>query len=171
MPFGLVYRTLLFQIKTWNIFSSRFPSLPFLPRTLTCWSGSWSWEERSVGSSRVSGTPMFLFGATVYLFSLTYTWLCFQIVSSIDRGSTSPVSWLRFSDMKRSTWVLSEFSQVFFPPDKNLWLQLLKRECVCQRQNVNAVFEVECGFQVLGAELDDTLDLEKTWWLTFTESQ
>ena len=64
--------------------------------------------------------------------------------------------------MKRSTLVLSEFSQVFFPPDKNLWLQLLKRECVCQRQNVYAVFEVEGGFQVLGAELDDTLYLEKT---------
>ena len=69
----LVYRTLLFQIKTWNRFSS--PIKPgfhhcksFLPRTLTCWSGSWSWEERSVGSSRVSGTPMFLFGATVYFF-------------------------------------------------------------------------------------------------------
>lgn len=48
----------------------------------------------------------------LFIFFLWHTWLCFQIVSSIDRGSTSPVSWLRFSDMKRSTWVLSEFSQV-----------------------------------------------------------
>ena len=43
----------------------------------------------------------------------------------------------------------------------------MKRECVCQRQNVNAVFEVEGGFQVLGAELDDTLDLEKNTVINF----
>ena len=157
MPFGLVYRTLLFQIKTWNIFSSRFPSLPFLPRTLTCWSGSWSWEERSVGSSRVSGTPMFLFGATVYLFSLTYTWLCFQIVSSIARGSTSPVSWLRFSDMKRSTWVLSEFSQV-------LSLQIKTWGFSFWRENVSAKDRTSTQFSRSRA---DSKYWEQSWTTHF----
>ena len=69
-----------------------------------------SWLESSLRNSDVP------FWCNCLFFSLTCMinwWLCFQIVSSIDRGSTSPVSWLRFSDMKRSTWVLSEFSQVF----------------------------------------------------------
>ena len=93
----------------------------------------------------------------LFIFFLWHTWLCFQIVSSIARGSTSPVSWLRFSDMKRSTWVLSEFSQV-------LSLQIKTWGFSFWRENVSAKDRTSTQFSRSRA---DSKYWEQSWTTHF----